>query len=96
MNAYSMFDRKVGAYGLPFFAQNDDLAVRLICSNMMEEHSMISRFPEDYTLFEVGEFDADEGVVSSLPTVHPRSVLSGMAMVRLLNARPSVDLKEAV
>lgn len=57
MKVYSILDSKTGAYGVPFFNVNKDVALRSFMDLTRDERSMASRHPQDYHLFEIGEFD---------------------------------------
>lgn len=61
LGVYSIFDAAVGAYNQPFFAQTDSAAVRLFSDQCNNKESLLSRNPEHFTLFRIGEFDDKEG-----------------------------------
>lgn len=66
MNIYSVFDKKAGVYNVPFFLQNNALAVRAFADLVNHDDSMISRFPEDFALYNIGSYDDKTGVCKSL------------------------------
>lgn len=57
MRLYSLFDRCHGQHGAPYQAPNDALAVRLFEEAAMDSASLFSKFPDDFTIFYVGDFD---------------------------------------
>jgi len=57
LKIYSVFDSKAEAYLMPFFSQTQGTAVRSFISAVAEEGNLFRRFAEDYTLFELGEWD---------------------------------------
>lgn len=61
---YTVYDSKVEAYLPPFMAQTKGHAVRMFSDEVNNEQSALHRHPEDYTLFEIGEFDDAKGVYS--------------------------------
>jgi hypothetical protein len=74
LNVYSLFDSAAKAYTQPFFAHNDGLAIRMFQDNVnSEQENNISKHPDQFTLFKIGEFDDATGeiktdVVKSLGT----------------------------
>lgn len=78
MNVYSIFDKKVAAYGQPFFALNDQAAKRMVSMASAERNSLLRVFPEDYTLERLGTFDESSG---QLDSEKPSTVASVSALV---------------
>jgi hypothetical protein len=74
LNVYSIFDSAAKAYTSPFFMHNDGLAIRAFQDNVnAEQENNISKHPDQFTLFKIGEFDDATGelktdVVKSLGT----------------------------
>ncbi len=64
--AYAIYDLKAKAYALPFFAINAAVALRQFGSLCNQPESSVSKYPEDYILFEIGEFDDVKGLLSGL------------------------------
>lgn len=62
---FSIFDSKASAFMLPFYAANVAVAKRNVMRAVEDESTDFSKFPEDYSLFEVGEWDGDEGKVAA-------------------------------
>jgi len=58
MKIYSVYDSKGEFFDKPFIQRNAADAVRGFEMAVNGDHdSMIKRFPADYTLFEIGEWD---------------------------------------
>lgn len=64
--AFACFDSKSVSFGVPFFNQVPAVAVRMFTDLVNDNTSIISRHPEDFTLFEVGSFDDIKGVLLPL------------------------------
>ena len=63
LKIYSIYDAKVEAYMRPFFQQTKNQALRTwvdLCNDASHE---IHKHSEDYTLFELGEFDDKTGKI---------------------------------
>lgn len=59
--AYSIYDSKTGVYSTPFYALTKGEAIRSFTDSCNDNKTMLFRYPDDYTLFEVGEFDDLKG-----------------------------------
>lgn len=69
LKIYSIRDQKAEMFLQPFFAVNEAVAKRSFVTAAMDESHDFNRFSEDYSLWEIGEFDGLAGVVSDvLPT----------------------------
>lgn len=63
LKLYSIFDNKLGAFMRPWVAETHGMATRLFASNVANPESMMHQYPEDYTLFYIGEFHEETGNV---------------------------------
>ncbi len=63
---YSVYDSKVGAFLTPFFSTNRATALRSFMSAVQDGSTDFHRYAGDYTLFEIGEWSAEEGKWSPL------------------------------
>jgi len=57
---YSIYDSASDSYNLPFYFLNNNQAKRAAI-DLLQEDNQISRHPEDFTLFEMGDFDPQTG-----------------------------------
>lgn len=73
---FSIFDSKAECYNTPIFLPTEGQALRIFDDMVNTQEQEVSKHPEDYTLFCLGEFDADIGLVTPLNT--PKSL--GLAM----------------
>lgn len=64
---YSVYDRHVG-YGFPFAQPNDACATRTFKIWLSDPSSELSKCPEDYELFYLGEYETDTGEASFKPS----------------------------
>lgn len=65
---YSLYDKNIGMFCPPFFAQSDDDAKRMV-ADAIEVDSILARFPSDYLLYRCGTFDSAVGVFDYSNTV---------------------------
>jgi hypothetical protein len=68
---YSVYDHKAGAFLQPFYMPNDGLAIRALQDCAYDQDHQFFRHPEDFTLFEVGEFDNQDCSFDLLPSPSP-------------------------
>lgn len=54
---FTVFDSKVEAFLRPFFMQSKGEALRAFADTVNDKNTQLNRHPEDYTLFELGEYD---------------------------------------
>lgn len=60
---FSVLDSKVGAYAAPFVCRTKGEAVRSFTEARKDAQSMVSKYPADYRLFCVGEWDEALGII---------------------------------
>lgn len=65
---YAIYDSKLEAYMQPFFMQSKGQAVRAFTDTVNDDKTQFWKHPEDFTLFELGEYDDSTGKVSSYTT----------------------------
>lgn len=63
MNFYSIKDKHVNMFSPPFLSATDEDA-RKVISDSVEVGSILAKFPEDYILVKLAEFDPVKGFVS--------------------------------
>lgn len=68
LKIFSIRDLKAGQYGQPFAFQNRGVAMRTFSNWCANPESFFSKFPSDFELFELGEFDLITGKYTELPT----------------------------
>jgi hypothetical protein len=67
---FSVFDVKAKAYLSPFACGEQGQAERLFADAINDREHMFGKHPEDYSLFEIADFDDSSGVVTPVaPTL---------------------------
>lgn len=64
----------MGRYLDPFTAPTTEFALRQFRSSANKEGHMFCAYPESYTLFHIGTFDPETGLVESFPAPHSLGV----------------------
>jgi hypothetical protein len=72
LRIYSVYDQGAQAYLRPFFSDfkvNAQRSFRQLINQIDNPDNMVANHPDQFTLFELGEFDVRTGVISihSLP-----------------------------
>lgn len=65
LGIYAIFDKKSEKYDTPYFAYSDLFAKRRFMLMLDEEKSPLAKWPGDFQLEKVGEFDIDTGMVTN-------------------------------
>lgn len=73
---YTVYDSKVESYMNPFLMQTKGQAIRAFADSVNDEKTQFYKHPEDFTLFEIGEYDDASGVYS----MHESKVSCGTAL----------------
>lgn len=89
---YALHDSRAAAYRNLHVEENPANAWRAFAEEVRNPNSMISRYPEDFELVAVGEFDDAVGLV--VPYENPQLVVAATEIVRR-NAQARVVNGEA-
>lgn len=65
MNIYTIFDTKAEIYNQPFYANNNNHAIRMVGDALGDPNHDFAKHPEDFLLFHIGEFDQDNGTLTA-------------------------------
>lgn len=65
---FTIYDSKAQAYMQPYCAPNEAVAIRDFAHAANSKDSQVGRFPEDFTLFAIGEWDVQAGTLKPYPT----------------------------
>lgn len=63
---YSLFDKKANAYLTPVYFNEVGEASRMLATVVQTADNNISRYPEDFSLYQLGTFDQESGKLESL------------------------------
>lgn len=68
LKVYSIRDSKGQMYNTPFYFHQHGQAERFVKQNLENPESMLSRYPEDFDLYYLGDFDDATGKIEALDT----------------------------
>lgn len=60
---FSIYDRKAETYGEPILQPTLGSMLRALEQEFENEDSMLSKYPEDYVLYELGTFNVENGEI---------------------------------
>lgn len=70
LGVFCLFDSVAGSYGTPFFTHNRGSAIRGIRAQVEQDKtSMLSRYPADFQLYDLGTYEEDSGLFHSTTPV---------------------------
>lgn len=62
VQVFTVLDSKIGSFAQPWFSVNVETAVRAFSEALRDPQSMLSKHPEDFSLWLLGYFDDDSGM----------------------------------
>lgn len=63
MLLFSLFDRKLREYAQLVQANNAESVKRALLDGVRGSKSLVEKYPQDFDLMELGEFDVETGVI---------------------------------
>lgn len=61
---YSIYDSKAEYYATPVLIESRGAAIRMFATMVNEVDHQFNKYPEDYVLFELGDWDEETGVIT--------------------------------
>lgn len=65
LNVYSVYDKAVRAWMQPFYCRTTGEAIRSFTELANDGQSNVSKYPTDYELYALGEYDDSSGLFTS-------------------------------
>lgn len=81
MQVYAIQDLKVGGFANPVTTINDAVMRRMFHTIVTDVGSVVNKYPEDYTVFHIAEFDTETAQFTNNTT--PRLIANGMEFLQL-------------
>lgn len=79
---FALHDSKAKVFGNPFFMPHVGQAVRNVQEAAKDSNSMLAKYPGDFTLFELGQYDEFTGVLVAAPTLVNHGLVSSLIEVK--------------
>lgn len=76
----AIFDRGVASFGRPFFVPHINAAMRAFTDEVNNSQSDLFKHPEDYDLYELGEFDDSSG--KFVLVENPKFLVSALSLIK--------------
>ena len=78
LKMFSVRDSKGEVYNMPFYKHTHGEAERDFRTLVNDDKSMVGKYPDDFDLYYIGEFDTIKGTVKSLDT--PQHMLKAISV----------------
>ncbi|WNK13541.1 MAG: nonstructural protein [Microvirus sp.] len=65
----SIYDKQSREYSQPFYTPNTATAQREFARLVKDTTTAVHAFPDDYELFQIGEFNTEDGQMHSTPHI---------------------------
>lgn len=93
LKMYGIYDDKAITFGHPFFQPREEMAIRMMHSLVNDQDTQHAKHPKDFSLYELGEYDTDTGIVTSEPP--PHLVCTGMSLLNPPDSQVEMLLPDA-
>lgn len=88
LNIFSVYDSAAESYLQPFFMQTKGQAIRAFTDAVNDNNNVFCKYPDDYTLFELGSYDDSKGSFVMLSA--PRSIGNALEFKKVSNVPANV------
>lgn len=68
LKAFSIRDQKANVFNTPWFQKSHGEAERNFMELTRDEKSMVAKYPDDFDLYYIGEYDDQTGILLPLDT----------------------------
>lgn len=92
LKAYACYDTKVKNFTKPLYHRNAAEALRSFEDECNNPQSQLNKFPADFTLFEIGEYD-DETAILTQEASHV-SLGNGLMFIRENNVQQLTQINQ--
>lgn len=82
LKAFTIRDTKGEVYNTPFFQKTHGEAERSFKSLLHDNQSMVAKYPEDYDLYYIGEYDDQSGQLLGLDT--PQHIVKAVQIMNTI------------
>lgn len=87
----AVYDEKAEAFAMPFFQQSEVLGIRAFTAAARDPDSLLSKFPRDYVLYKLAEYDDNLGRFENLD--RPVQLMSAQQAV-VQEGTPAIPLAD--
>lgn len=63
LQIFAVYDVKAECYNTPFFMSSNGQAIRAFSDMLSDDRTMISKHPDDFSLYHLGEYDDNNGFI---------------------------------
>lgn len=85
LKMYSLLDEKSKLFSRPFYSNHDGEALRSFSTVCCDKESLPGKFPADFTLWKIGEWDDNTGRIDSVKPVYLAKAIDFIPVVEVKN-----------
>lgn len=84
LKVYAFYDEKSLAFGVPYFAPTDGIALRSFVDLVLDTRSIVNKHPADFRLYCLGDYDERSGHIKSFEEKHvtPRFIAAATEFIK--------------
>ncbi|AZL82960.1 nonstructural protein [Apis mellifera associated microvirus 17] len=86
---FCVFDSKAAVYHPPFTMQSTAHGIRAFTETCLDQRTELAKYPADFTLFEIAEFDDSSGEIK----MHPAKISLGTALERVSQHKNEIQTR---
>lgn len=88
---YAVWDAQISSFDQPIFLRSKGEAIRGFADAANDPKTYVGKHPQDYTLFEIAEYDRDKGSFQN----HPTPISLGLAIEFVKKEKPENNIDKA-
>lgn len=88
--AFSVYDGKAKTFSVPFFKLTVGMALRDFEDLVNHPETMVNRHPEDFVLYEVGNFDDSNGMLEFISPLNLVATANEYKKIKPLHGMPDL------
>ena len=66
LQIFSLYDEKAKSYNTPQYMGHKGEGIRALQTTLEQKDSMLGKYPEDYSLYKLGDFETTTGEITGL------------------------------
>lgn len=82
---FAIYDNQAETFGRPFFMLTEGLAIRGFVEAASDPQTDFAKFPSDFILYEIGDYDENTGLIESIDPKRHMSALTALNTVGIKN-----------
>lgn len=81
VQVFAIYDIKAKTFGQPIFQLTEGTARRAFSDLVNDPSTQFNKYPDDFTLFQIGTYDDNSGELISVPDVGKKSLCNALEVL---------------